>query len=153
MSQSQAAVTNEQTGRDARILFFLKSVDALLWRYAALAHLDYDDLYQDACILIIDILQNKPERTHTRAYISTAVRSRILDKIKYTQRRQMESLDACVGERGVCLADLIPSGYSLDPLLVLLCKEERQEMKQMLSRRRKTKRVQEALTMLEEVMP
>ena len=115
--------TNE---RDSLVLFYLERVKPLLRAYAASAHLDYDDLYQDASIVVMRCLERKPGEAHSlQAYIHTSVRNRIIDKIRYNQVRQAASLDAPLlhGESNTTLADLLPSAYSTDPLSVVLLKE------------------------------
>jgi DNA-directed RNA polymerase specialized sigma24 family protein len=144
----------EPLNRDALILSFLAMVDALLHRYAASAHLDYDDLRQDATLVIMRCLQRKPAQAGAlHRYIYVAVRNRIIDTIRYAKRRQAASLDAPLGSQdhqgGVTLADLVPSGYSVDPLCVVLAMERLQAHT---SRQRKTQRVQEATTRMTEVM-
>ena len=119
-------VVEPQQELHTRILAHLEQIDGLLRTYAASAHLDYDDLKGDACLIIMDILAHKPSRTHTRAYISVVVRSRIIDKIRYNQRRQAESLDALSAwpeDGSVSLADLLPSNER-EPGELLVAREE-----------------------------
>ncbi len=159
-SGSQAA----ETQRNALILSYLNHVDNLLRRFAVSAHLDYDDLRQDAVLVIMHCLELKPEQQNMlHGYIYTSIWRRILDKIRYNQGHRTESLDAPLGtglerDGDETLTDFLPSGYSIDPMLVILAREEqfqarvraKEAIQSLSTRRRKTKRVQDALTLFQE---
>ncbi len=153
-----------ETQHDALVLSYLNHVDNLLHRFSASAKLDCDDLRQDAVLVIMHCLELKPEQQNTlHGYIYTSIRRRILDKIRYNQGHRTESLDAPLGtglerDGDETLADFLPSGYSIDPMLVILAREEQREartrakeaLQSLSTRRRKTKRVQDALTLFQE---
>ena len=85
----------EPLGRDALILIYLNHVDPLLRKYAASTRMDYEDLRQDACIVIMHCLSRKPDQQEVlHGYVTVSVRNRIIDKIRYNQCRKAASLDA-----------------------------------------------------------
>jgi RNA polymerase sigma factor (sigma-70 family) len=85
----------EPPSRDALILSYLKHVDGLLRKYAASTKMDYEDLRQDACIVIMHCLDRKPDQQEIlHGYVTVSVRNRIIDKIRYNQCRRAASLDA-----------------------------------------------------------
>jgi len=82
----QTSFPTEDTGseRDALILSLLEAVSPTVCYYAELAHLEYEELSQDATIHIIDVLDAGVERIRNLpAYVRVRVKSRIIDKIRY----------------------------------------------------------------------
>jgi DNA-directed RNA polymerase specialized sigma24 family protein len=164
LAQAEKATTtprSRQESRDALILIYLSHVDTLLRRYVLSAYLDYEDLRQDAVLVILHCLDKKPEQQSTlHGYICTSVRHRILDKIRYNQCHQIESLDVPASRvaGNESIGDLLPSGYSIDPLLVLGATEERfqvrvrakEALRSLPARQRRTKRVQKAIALFQE---
>lgn len=147
----------KQQDRDSQTLSYLSHMDGLLCTFVVSAHLDDEDLRQDAVPVILHCLELKPGQKYTlHASISTSVRGRILDNIRYNQSHQAESLDAkaCREASKKILADLIPSGYRVDPMLVVLAKEQwlraMAALRSLPEKRRKTKRVQKAMALFEE---
>ena len=113
--------------RDELILSLLDYVTPLLRQYTAKYRrvVSFEDLYQDASIHIMRLIDAGTPAQELQRYAYNRVRSRIIDKLKYLRRRQAQSLDAPMfeqGEVGPTLADLLPGLYSHDPLSILLAK-------------------------------
>jgi DNA-directed RNA polymerase specialized sigma24 family protein len=128
-----------QSERDSLILSQLEHVSGLLHAYATSAQFEYDDLRQDACIVITRIIDAGTDAIHNLpAFVTTSVRNRIIDLIRYRQRRRALSLDASVTEAlgSVTLADLLPSPYYREPIMVVLAKERLAELHQQLQLKR-----------------
>ncbi len=127
--------------RNMLALQMLEHVTPLLRIYAASSPLEFDDLRQDAAITIMRILDTQPEKllavdSKPYSYIAVAVKHRILDKIKYTRRRRMDSIDAHLNDDSdTTLADLLPSPYYAEPLTILLAQERIEDVLQHLPRR------------------
>ncbi len=115
--------------RDTLVLSLLEAVSPIIRYYAELAHLEYEELSQDATIHIIGVLDAGVERIHNLpAYVRLRVKSRIIDKIRSLARHRTISSDAPVGDEEASLADLLPSPYCTEPLDVLLAQECLQEI-------------------------
>ncbi|MBV9688518.1 MAG: hypothetical protein JO202_02290 [Ktedonobacteraceae bacterium] len=119
-------MTREQ---EQLVLALLEQVTPLLHRYAVSATLDYDDLYQDASILIMDIIARRGVHA-LPSYVWVSVRNRILTKVKYHRIRQAVSLDAPItaDQGNLTLADVLPSPYRVDPLTLVLGRERIEEL-------------------------
>ena len=117
--------------RDALVLSLLEYVTPLLRRYAAQYRrlLNYDDMYQDASVAILRLIDAGTPESELKRFSYVRVRSRIIDKMKYQARRQAASLDApLTNGTPATLADFIPSEYSIDPARVLVIKERLEEV-------------------------
>jgi RNA polymerase sigma factor (sigma-70 family) len=131
------------TERNHLVLVLLEHVTPLLRQYAAkYAVLSFDDLYQDASIHIICLIDAGTPQQDLERYSFNRVRSRIIDKIRYTTRRQAASLDAPINEQegAATLADFLPSPYKAEPLAVLLAQERLQELFPILDQRMNPRR-------------
>jgi DNA-directed RNA polymerase specialized sigma24 family protein len=114
--------------RDLLVLSLLDYVTPLLRLYSAKYRqlLNFDDLYQDACIHIMGLVDAGTPGSELQRYSYNRVRSRIIDKIKYLTRRLAQSLDAPAYDEtpgGVTIGDLLPSSYYAEPPAVLLAQE------------------------------
>lgn len=115
--------------RDELVLSLLDYVTPLLRRYAATYHrfVSFDDLYQDACIHIMKLVDAGVPAQELRRYSYNRVRSRVIDKLKYLRRRAHQSLDAPISGQdqgsGATFGDLIPSPYIAEPPVILLSQE------------------------------
>jgi DNA-directed RNA polymerase specialized sigma24 family protein len=115
--------------REALLLDLLAHVTPTIRRYAATTSLDFEDMRQDAVIHILSVLDAGIEQIpNLQAYISLRVRSRIIDKIRYTCRRAAVSLEAEISDQDITLADLIPDPHGKDPLTILIIKERIDEL-------------------------
>jgi RNA polymerase sigma factor (sigma-70 family) len=116
-----------QYERDQLVLSLLDYVTPLLKRYAARNRqlVSYDDLYQDAAIHILRLIDAGTPAQRLRSYAYNRVHSRIIDKLKYLRRRQAESIDVPIysDEPESSLADLIPNPYSAEPPVILIAQE------------------------------
>ncbi len=117
-----------QQERETLVLSLLDYVTPLLHRYAAKYRqlLNYDDLYQDACIHILRLIDAGTPQEELQRYAYNRVRSRIIDQIKYLTRRLSQSLDAPMydqDQESATVGDLLPSPYRVEPLTVLLAQE------------------------------
>jgi len=124
--------------RNALVLSLLEHVTPLLRRYAANYRvLSFDDLYQDASIHIMGLIDAGTPKPDLERFSFNRVRSRIINTINYAMRRQAASLDAplCEGESAVTLADLLPSPYEVEPLAILVAQEHLQELRPILAQR------------------
>jgi DNA-directed RNA polymerase specialized sigma24 family protein len=126
-----------RTERNSHLLSFLEQVRPLIGRYARDFHLDFDDLYQDATLQLITLLESGKLDfgRNPGAVVAHFVEYRIIDRLRYLKRRPSISLDAALTadnngqDDGVTtLADLIPSPYNHEPLELLLCWERLQEL-------------------------
>jgi DNA-directed RNA polymerase specialized sigma24 family protein len=115
--------------RDELVLSLLDYVTPLLRQYAAKYRrfVSFDDLYQDACIHILRLIDAGVPTHKLRHYSYNRVRSRIIDKLKYLSRRAHQSLDTSVSgqdQRDDAISDdLLPSPYCAEPLAILLAQE------------------------------
>jgi DNA-directed RNA polymerase specialized sigma24 family protein len=112
--------------RDQLVLSLLDYVTPLLRRYAAnyCQLLNYDDLYQDASIHIMRLIDAGTPPEELQRYAYNRVRSRTIDRIKYLTRRLAQSLDAPIDDQGsATFADMLPSPYRVEPLTVILAQE------------------------------
>lgn len=124
--------------RNSLVLALLEHVTPLLRQYAAkYAALNFDDLYQDASIHIMGLIDAGTPQQELERYSYNRVRSRIIDKIRYAMRRQAASLDAPINEEegAATLADLLPDLDKGEPLAVLIAQERLQELRPILAER------------------
>ena len=119
-----------QSERDVLTLSLLEHVSPLLQSYAQSAKLDFDDLYQDACVKILTILDTRLSQIISlQEYIAVSVKHQVLDKIDYSKRRRTVSLDEpLLDDASLTLLDVLPSPYAADPLIVLLAQERLDEL-------------------------
>ncbi|HLG76491.1 MAG TPA: sigma factor [Ktedonobacteraceae bacterium] len=115
--------------RDELVLSLLDYVTPLLRQYAAKYRrfVTFDDLYQDACIHILRLIDAGIPAHKLRHYSYNRVRSRIIDRLKYLQRRSHQSLDASVSSldqgNDESFGDVLPSPYYAEPPVILLARE------------------------------
>jgi DNA-directed RNA polymerase specialized sigma24 family protein len=114
--------------RDELVLSLLDDVTPLLRQYAAKYRrfVSFDDLYQDACIHILRLIDAGVPAQKLRHYSYNRVRSRMIDKLKYLRRRAHQSLDTPISgqdQEGATLSDLLPSPYRVEPPALLLAQE------------------------------
>lgn len=97
----------------------------MVQNFATSWNLDFDDMYQEACIHIIHVVDDpRIKLVDLPRFANVQVRHRLMDKAKYLRRRQMVSIDAPVSsDSDITLADVLPSPYSHDPESLLLLKE------------------------------
>ncbi len=126
--------------RDDIVLSLLQIVNPLLHLYAKRYDFDYEELRQDACIHILEVLAYGDRIQNLEGYVWMRVRSRIINKMVYRQRRRdtnftLTSLEAPLfGDQDITnLADMIPSPYYVEPLSVLLAKERIEELRPLIS--------------------
>jgi DNA-directed RNA polymerase specialized sigma24 family protein len=121
-----------QHERDTLVLSLLDHVTPLLHHYAAKYRqlLNYDDLYQDASIHIMRLIDAGTSLQDLERFSYNRVKSRIIDKVKYLTRRLAQSLDAPIynQEGTATFGDLLPSPYCVEPLAVLLAQEDIQAL-------------------------
>ncbi len=119
------------TEQDILVLQLLEHVTPLIHRYVSQYRhtLNYEDMYQDASIAILRLINAGTPQEELQRYAYVRVRSRIIDRVKYNKRRQAVSLDAPLTDSTpATLADCIPSEYSIDPVRMLVIKERLQEV-------------------------
>ena len=81
--------------RNALALSLLEQMTPILQAYAHSAKLEYDDLYQNAALKILTILDARFEQiTYIHAYIAASIRNQLLNTARYCKRREAVSLDA-----------------------------------------------------------
>lgn len=121
--------TNEQLTLD-----LLEHVSPMLWNVARSTGMEFDDLYQDASLVILRVLDRYQQENHANLtrLAMRCVRNYTLDLIDYRRYRRHASLDELIGTTS--LADLLPDPYNIDPLLVLLIKERLQELAPLVAR-------------------
>lgn len=119
--------TNE---RERFVLSHLERVTPMLHSYAATAKLDFEDLRQDATLVILHVLERADAIRDLTPYIVTSVRNACINKVHYTNRRRMISLDEPLFQDadGATLADMLPSPYQVEPLTLLLAQERLVEL-------------------------
>ena len=118
--------------RETLVLSLLDYVTPLLRRYAVNYHqlLSFDDLYQDASIHIMRLIDAGTPPEELQRYTYNRVRSRIIDRVKYLTRRLSQSLDAPTHDQegSATFGDMLPSPYRVEPLTVLLAQEDIQAL-------------------------
>jgi DNA-directed RNA polymerase specialized sigma24 family protein len=120
--------TNE---RESCVLSHLECVTPMLHSYAATAKLDFEDLRQDATLVILHVLERADSIRDLKPYIKASVRNACINKIHYTNQRRMISLDEPLFDEtdGATLADMLPSPYVVEPLTLLLTQERLLELR------------------------
>jgi DNA-directed RNA polymerase specialized sigma24 family protein len=118
--------------RNALVLALLEHVTPILRKSARAYRLDYDDLYQDASIIIMHMLDSNQvdfSRETAYHYVRTRIKSRIVNMLRYASRRRAASLDAPISqdEDSFTLADLLPSTSSMQPDATLIAQEDIEE--------------------------
>ncbi len=114
-----------QTERDQLTLSLLEQFSPYLRQSARSARLDYEELYQDASIKIIQILDHYRDQVcHLHAYVSMTMHNLVIDKAKYAKKRRAVSLDEpLLDDTSLTLVDLLPDPYRVEPVVVLLAQE------------------------------
>lgn len=123
-----------QEERNALTLTLLAHVTPILCRSASTYHLDYDDMYQDASIIIM-LMLDKQEVDFSREtayhYVRTRIKSRIVNMLQYALRRRSVSLDAQLTQDdgdGLTLGDLLEAPGQDEPQANLSAQDELQEI-------------------------
>jgi DNA-directed RNA polymerase specialized sigma24 family protein len=117
--------------RESFVLSHLERVTPMLHNYASSAKLDFEDLRQDATLVILHVLERADAIRDLTPYITTSVRNACINKIHYTNRRRTISLDEPLFDEsdGATLADMLPSPYVVEPLTLLLTQERLLELR------------------------
>jgi DNA-directed RNA polymerase specialized sigma subunit len=118
--------------RDQATLSLLKLVAPMLQNYAQSTGCDFDDLYQNASITILKILDTgKLQVRDLERYVITSVKHMVLMELRSRKIRQALSLDAPLNDESdaITLADLLPDPHSQDPATVYLAKEHLEELR------------------------
>src|SRR5215467_5314400 len=80
--------------RDHLTLSLLEYVSPYLRDCARSGQLDFEDLYQDASIKIMQILDRYRDQVrYLRAYVSMSMHNLVVDKAGYAKKRRVVSLD------------------------------------------------------------
>ncbi len=123
-----------QEERNALTLSLLAHVTPILRRSASAYHLDYDDMYQDASIIIMLMLDNQ-EVDFTREtalyYVRTRIKSRIVNMLQYALRRRSVSLDAQLSQDdgdGLTLGDLLEAPSQDEPQAQVSAQDDLREI-------------------------
>lgn len=110
------------TQREECIMQLLATFAPHIKKQATYWHCDYDDFYQEASMLILAYVDNPTvARADLPRYINRAIRFRLYTIGSRARKRETLSLDAPVGE--TTFADLLPSGYSVDPAALYATRE------------------------------
>jgi hypothetical protein len=129
--------------RNTLVLSLLEHVTPLIRKYATVYRLDFEETRQDASIAIMCLLDAGIDGIYDLpGYVAMRVKSRMIDKLRYVQRRQCISLDAPISqeEGAVSLADLLPCPYKVEPLTVLVAQERLQELSSHLAQHNPSRR-------------
>ncbi|MGH2505807.1 MAG: sigma factor [Ktedonobacteraceae bacterium] len=119
-------MTREQT-----TLSLLNHVTPMLWKWARSTGYEFDDLYQDASLVVLKVIDHYQQKTinDLKRLVTRSVRNRIIDTIRYQQNRRHVSLDEQVSDEGeITRADLVADLRQLDPLTNLIMKERIDEL-------------------------
>ncbi len=118
------------TDRQALTMSLLDQVSPFLRQSARSGELDFEDLYQDASVKIMQILdQYRDQVRHLQAYVQMSIHNLVIDRIKYARRRRAVSLDEpLLADVSFTLADFLPDPYSVEPLVVVLAQERLAEL-------------------------
>lgn len=129
------STTLSREERNTLALSLLEHVVPLLRQSARDGKFDYDELYQDAFLKIVRILDERLGQVGSLpAYVAASVRNMIVDQVRYCKIRRAVSLDEpLLDDVSFTLADVLPSGYSVEPVTVVLIQEHLQELQPMLS--------------------
>jgi DNA-directed RNA polymerase specialized sigma24 family protein len=122
--------------RDALMLSLVERFIPLIRRYASLSpRLEYEDLYQDVVVKIMQVLAVHLERigeADIPRYVAVALRNLMIDKLRYVQMHPAVSLDVPPPEADdpdLVLADVVLGSTSDDPLMILLQSERLEELR------------------------
>jgi DNA-directed RNA polymerase specialized sigma24 family protein len=143
MQHSTTSLT--QTERDQLTLSLLEQFTPYLRQSARSGHLDFEELYQDASVKIMLVLdQYRDQVRHLHAYVSMTMHNLVVDKINYSRKRRAVSLDEpLLDDASLTLADLLPDPYRVEPMLVVLAKERLEALESRVSgaKHHKTRRM------------
>ena len=130
VSMQHCTTTLGSVERDQLTLSLLEYVTPYLRKCAQSGELDFEDLYQDASIKIMQILDRYRDQVrYLRAYVSVSVHNLVVDKARYVKKRRAVSLDDVLLDGVSCsLADLLPDSYRVAPETVLLAQERLVEL-------------------------
>jgi DNA-directed RNA polymerase specialized sigma24 family protein len=119
-----------QSDRQALTLSLLTHVTPYLQQSARARKLDFEDLYQDASLKILHILdQYRDQVHHLQAYVMVSIRNLVREKVKAAKRLRTVSLDEpLLSDVSLTLADLLPDPYSVEPVVVVLAQERLEEL-------------------------
>jgi len=119
-----------QSDRQALTLFLLEQVSPYLQRAARSGRLEFEDLYQDASIKIMQILDHYRDQVrYLHAYVQISVHNLVIDKVRYARRHEVVSLDEpLLTDASLTLADLLLDPYSVEPVVVVLAQERLMEL-------------------------
>jgi DNA-directed RNA polymerase specialized sigma24 family protein len=109
--------------REQLTMSLLEQFTPYLRHSARSGRLDFEELYQDASIKIMQILDHYRDQVrHLHAYVSMALHNLVIDKVNYAKKRRAVSLDEPLLDT-VSLGDLLPDPYRVEPVMVLLAQE------------------------------
>jgi DNA-directed RNA polymerase specialized sigma24 family protein len=119
-----------QMDREQLILALLEDVTPYLRQAARSGKLDFEELYQDASIKIMQILDHYRDQVrHLQAYVAVTMRHLVAYKVKYAEKRRAVSLDEPLSDDvSLTLADLLPDAYTVEPVTVVLARERLDEL-------------------------
>jgi DNA-directed RNA polymerase specialized sigma24 family protein len=119
-----------QMERDQLTLSLLEQMTPYLRRAARSGKLDFDDLYQDASIKIMRILDHYRDQVrYLQAYVLMSMHNLVLDTVKRVNKRCAISLDEPLSmDVSLTLADLLPGPYSVEPVVIVLAQERLEEL-------------------------
>lgn len=94
--------------------------------------LDFEDLYQDASIKIMQILDRYRDQVrYLRAYVSMSMHNLVVDRAAYAKKRRAVPLDdELLDNVSLSVADFLPDPYRVEPELVVLAQERLVELQQ-----------------------
>jgi DNA-directed RNA polymerase sigma subunit (sigma70/sigma32) len=125
-----ARMTREE--RNRLVIELLERLTPLIRKCATAYSLDFEDMYQEASIAIMCLLDAGIDGIYDLpAYVAMRVKSRMIDKLRYVQCRRGRtiSLDAPVSQDAdsFSLADLLPCPYSMQPDAAVIAQEDIEE--------------------------
>jgi hypothetical protein len=130
-SAGKEDITMTTTEREQLVVSLLNYVTPRIEKFARRYDLEYEDLYQDASLLILKMVDGPLEGIRDlNAVASYRVRLMALNKLTYSKRHcKAQSLDAPLSpDCEITLADLLPSPYYTDPASVLLSQERLEQL-------------------------
>jgi DNA-directed RNA polymerase specialized sigma24 family protein len=128
-TERTAILSPSTSEREQLVLSLLNQVTPLIRHCARTWNLNFEDLYQDATIHIIHLVDTKKNPQKLLSLTRLRVRSRIIDTLRYNLRHQALSLDTpSHQDSDLTVADLLPSPYSHDPLSIILTQERLKQL-------------------------
>jgi DNA-directed RNA polymerase specialized sigma24 family protein len=122
---SYSTTSLPQMEREQLTMSLLEQFTPYLRQSARSGRLDFEELYQDASIKIMQILDHYRDQVrHLHAYVSMAMHNLVIDKVNYAKKRRAVSLDEPLwNDVSFTLGDLLPDPYRVEPVMVLLAQE------------------------------